>query len=83
MDLPNRPWNDPERFQLAETPCPYFKKDQSCCGASFSKMPVQRARKRLYCLSENHDTCPLYLCHMLRNSQSRNAGPSLQEFSSK
>jgi len=82
MELPYRPWNDPERFQLAE-PCPYYHKQQSRCGASFSDMPVLRGRKRIYCLSENHDTCPLFLCRMLRNSQSRNAGPSLQEFLSK
>jgi hypothetical protein len=83
MQLPNRPWNDPERFQLAESPCPHFKKRESSCGATFSNMPVQRARKRLYCLSENHDTCPLFLCQLLRNSQSRNAGRSPQEFASK
>lgn len=83
MQLPNRPWNDPTRFQFNQVRCPHFNRNHSCCGASFSGMPVGRARKRLYCMSEDHDSCPLFLCHLLRNSQSRNAGPSLRDFSSK
>lgn len=83
MSLPNRPWNDPARFQLTERPCPYFNQQQCRCGASFSGMPVRRARKRLYCLSDDFDTCPLYLCQMLRQSQPRATDRTSREFADK
>jgi len=72
------PWNNPLTFELNRADCPFFQSSSCSCGASFSGMPVRRARKRLYCFSENHDSCPLYLARMLRNSQSRR-GIDLQE----
>jgi len=65
------PWNNPATFEFGRAECPFFDGDGSSCRASFSGMPVRRARKRLYCFSEEHDSCPLFLARMLRNSQSR------------
>jgi hypothetical protein len=78
MRTPATPWNDPRHFQLG-VKCPYYDDARSVCSASFSGMPVQRARKRLYCQADEHDSCAMYLSKMLRNSQSKNAGMGARE----
>jgi len=72
------PWNNPAIFDLSRAECPYFRASSCSCGASFSGMPVGRGRRQLYCFSENHDSCPLFLARMLRNSQPRR-GMDLRE----
>lgn len=72
------PWNNPDVFELDRAECPFYGAADSSCRASFSGMPVRRARKRLYCFSEDHDRCPLYLARLLRSSQPRQ-GTDLQE----
>lgn len=50
--------------------CPYFDDLRKACGAAADTRFLHPACQTRYCLTDDYDDCPLYLCQALRSSQS-------------
>ncbi len=51
--------------------CPFWDCRALNCQVSFSDESVGSKRYLHYCISDDHDNCPLYLAEALRRSRSR------------
>ncbi|PLX94110.1 MAG: hypothetical protein C0621_05960 [Desulfuromonas sp.] len=48
--------------------CPYFRSETESCRLSCDASSLNNRTRRRYCRTEDHEDCPLFLSHMLRNS---------------
>jgi len=49
--------------------CPFRNVNPATCRVSFSRRSLNQRHCSRYCLSDEHDNCPLYLAAALRSSR--------------
>jgi hypothetical protein len=54
------------RCSIDDGPCPYGDADTGLCSAALGVLVVGACTRRTYCLSDNYDSCPIFLSKMLR-----------------
>lgn len=48
--------------------CPYWTAKSIFCSASIMIVAIDDRKRALYCCTEDHDRCPLFLAKVLRGS---------------
>jgi len=51
--------------------CPFWDSLTLSCQVSFSREVLSARRRLHYCMTDDHDNCPLYLAEALRRSRQR------------
>ena len=49
-----------------ELACPFSDGATNVCAASLSSMIIGPHNRKEYCLSENYDSCPMFLAKVMR-----------------
>ena len=56
----------PNRYFHDELNCPFSDAATNVCAASLSSMIIGPHNRKEYCLSENYDSCPMFLAKVMR-----------------
>ena len=59
--------------KIEQTYCPFWDSHSGSCQVSFSREAIGSKRCLHYCLSDDHDNCPLYLAEALRRSRMKSS----------
>ena len=57
---------DIARWRLLENTCPY--NNVHTCTASLSSMTIDEHQRQRWCITDDYDSCPIFLAKVLRRS---------------
>jgi len=63
--------------------CPFHDGAEDVCQASACRLEVGEQRRRVFCQSENYDSCPFYLARLLRRMRPKYHASRCQEIGQK